>query len=73
MSNVHQAISSDEKNLVLARLDALPPNMAIAIGNEGYTISELKYHVKEEDDLGKQYIEMQLEFLRSLKDGSLFA
>jgi hypothetical protein len=73
MSGTHAPITSDEKLLVLARLSTLPTNMGIAVGNEGpFTIAEIKEHVESEDDLGRQYIEMQLEFLRSIKDGSLF-
>jgi len=71
--NTAPAISDDIKRLILARLDVLPPDMGIAIGGEGeFTPTQLKQHVQEGDRVGQMYAEMQLAFLRSLKDGSLY-
>ncbi|MBI5357514.1 hypothetical protein HZB74_01570 [Candidatus Saccharibacteria bacterium] len=72
MIDTNSSVTSDEKNLILARLSTMPANMGIAIGNEGsFTVTELKRLIEEDDDLGKEYVEMQLEFLRSIKNGSL--
>ncbi len=55
--------------LVVARLEALPPNVAISVGEErGLDMSDLIERVRACDEVGKQVIEMQLTYLRSLKD-----
>lgn len=67
MSN-QQVISEYEKQLVVARLEALPPNVGISVGSDdSFTRQELLQHVEDEDNIGKKYIESDLEFLRALK------
>ena len=66
-------IDTDEKKLALARLEALPPNIGIAVGSEGnFTKAQLLQHIEDEDEIGKQFVNIELEFLRALKEGSLF-
>lgn len=65
-------ISEDIKELVIARLDILPADKKISIGSSGeFTKSELIERVKEEDEVGRKVIEMELTFLRALKEGKL--
>ncbi|MBI2604009.1 MAG: hypothetical protein HYW56_00520 [Candidatus Harrisonbacteria bacterium] len=65
-------VSNDVKELVIARLDVLPSNRKISVGSEGeFTKTELIEHVKGGDAIGKTIIELELEFLRALKDGTL--
>ena len=62
-----QIISGDIINLVIARLETIPPNVEMSVGNEGsFSIGELIERVKKQDDIGKKMIEMQLAYLRSL-------
>ncbi len=62
-------ITQDIIDLVVARLEALPPNIAMSIGGEGgLDVEELIKRVKACDEVGKQIIEMQLVYLRSLKN-----
>lgn len=71
-NNKNQEISNDIKELVIARLDVLPPNIKVSIGADGeFTKSELIEHVKDGDTIGRQIIEIELTFLRALKDGVL--
>jgi hypothetical protein len=72
MTTNQNTINDSAKRLVLARLETMPSNMGIAIGDEAFSKVELKNHVEQEDAVGQKYVEMQLTFLRSLKDGSLF-
>lgn len=64
-------VSENEiKKLVLLRLETMPPNMKVSIGSVGELSKEdLIKHVKKEDDLGRQIIDMQLEYLRAMKSG----
>ena len=73
MSNYTSTISADIKKLVLARLEVLPSNIGIAVGSDGnYTKEQLVKHINQEDEIGTQFIDLDLWFLRALKDGSLF-
>lgn len=57
------------KRLVLMRLETMPENIRISLGSEGNLgKSDLIRHVKEEDSLGKLFMQVQLEYLRSMKD-----
>lgn len=61
-----QPFSEDIINLVIARLDTIPSNIELSVGNEGsFSIDELIERVKKQDEIGKKMIEMQLAYLRS--------
>ncbi len=63
-------LSEDVKKLVIFRLETLPSNRKISIGSHGeFTKDELIDHVKKEDIVGKKIIEVELEFLRAIKEG----
>lgn len=65
--NDKQNISEDIINLVIARLETIPPNIELSVGNDGsFSIDELIEKVRKQDDIGKKMIEMQLAYLRSL-------
>jgi hypothetical protein len=67
------AVDIDEKQLVMARLETLPSNIGVAVGSDGnYTKEQLLEHVDQEDEIGVQFIDLDLQFLRALKTGSLF-
>lgn len=62
-----QTVSEDIINLVIARLETIPSNVEMSVGNEGsFSVEELIEKVKKQDDIGKKMIEMQLAYLRSL-------
>lgn len=58
------------KQLVIARLEQLPHNRKISIGSKGeYTPDQIIESVQKGDEIGKKFIEIELEFLRALKHG----
>ncbi|PIU68801.1 hypothetical protein COS81_02625 [candidate division WWE3 bacterium CG06_land_8_20_14_3_00_42_16] len=66
--NIHITPKEIEQ-LVIARLLVLPEGKKISIGSEGeFTKNELIDRVKQGDELGKKMIEVELDYLRSLKD-----
>ena len=71
--NKNQNKMTDElKELIIARLDVLPSDKKISIGSEGeFTKDELIERVKIGDSVGQTVVNLELEFLRALKDGSL--
>jgi hypothetical protein len=44
----------------------------VAIGDSSFSKNDLISHVKEGDDIGKQMIQMDLEFLRDLVSGAIY-
>ncbi|MBI3032138.1 hypothetical protein HYY69_01580 [Candidatus Woesearchaeota archaeon] len=65
-----EKISSELKKIVLWRLDTIPPNFKLSIGNEGtFTKEELRQHVEKEDQIGVTFAKMQLNFMKALASG----
>ncbi|QQG39675.1 MAG: hypothetical protein HYS81_04880 [Candidatus Aenigmatarchaeota archaeon] len=65
-------IPQDVKQLVIYRLDSLPANKKISIGSYGeFSKEELIENVKKENEIGKKIVEIELEFLRAMKEGLL--
>lgn len=58
--------------LVLARLMVMPSDLRLSIGSKEYTKEELEQHIKKEDEIGREYTEIQLEFLRDLASGAIY-
>lgn len=58
--------------LVIARLKTMPENQKISVGSKGeFDKYDLIEHVKQGDDIGKKIVEIELDFLRTLKKGVL--
>ena len=68
-----QEILEDIKELVIARLEVLSPDKKFSIGSneKEFTRDELIESVKNEDEIGQKVIDLELTFLRALKDGTL--
>ena len=60
------------RELVIARLEVLSSERGFSIGGcENLTRDELIQHVRDGDAIGQKVAEMELTFLRALKDGTL--
>ncbi len=71
----NKRILSDEeiRKLVTARLSVLSPDTMISFGSDGtFSRDELVKKVEKGDDVGEKLAEIQLEWLRSFKDDSLY-
>jgi len=56
-------------DLVIARLQTLAEDQEISIGSEGkFSKRELLQHVRDGDKVGKKIIEIELNYLQSLKN-----
>jgi len=54
---------------VIERLRTVPTAASLSIGERGsLSVKEMIDHVRKNNDTGKQIIETQLEYIRSLKD-----
>jgi len=69
MSIQKRISDEDVRKLVLARLRSFPSGRRISIGSEGqFNKEELIDRVKKDDRVGKKIIQVQLTFLRALKN-----
>lgn len=57
----------------MARLMVMPSNLRLSIGSKDYTKEELKIHIEKGDEIGKEYTEMEIEFLRDLASGAIYS
>ncbi len=63
----------DIKELVLARLQTLPNDKGVSIGSSGnFTKDDLIRHVESGDAIGEKIIEVEMNFLKALKDGVFY-
>lgn len=62
-----------EKELVIARLEVLLPELCFASGDgfKSFSRDEMIQEVKRGSDDGKEFIRIEMEFLRAFRDGSL--
>jgi hypothetical protein len=56
------------KDIVIARALTMPDNIGISIGKDGrFSKEEIITHVKKDDEVGKKFVKIQLNYLQSLK------
>jgi len=69
--NNKNLLSDEEvRKLVLARLSVLSSDTVISLGSEGsFNRDELVQKVQDGDRVGEKLAEMQMEWLRSFKEG----
>ncbi|EKD56025.1 MAG: hypothetical protein ACD_58C00317G0017 [uncultured bacterium] len=66
------AQAEEIKQLVIERLKTISSDKKISIGGDGdFTVSELIDSVKKNNKIGKKIIEVQMDFLKTLKTGTL--
>jgi len=65
-----EKISEELKKIVLWKLDTVPPNFKLSVGNKGsFTKEELKQHIEKGDEIGVLFANMQLNFMKALASG----
>ena len=66
-------INNDLKDLVIARIEAYSNDVGLIIGaDKHYSKSELVDNVKNETELGRQIIGIQLEYLQDIIKGNIY-
>lgn len=61
------------KEIVIARLKTLPADKSVSVGSEGdFSREALIEAVEKDSDVGKKIIEVEMSFLRSLKEGNFY-
>lgn len=59
------------QKIVIERIKAMAPNVRIALGSKGEFLNrdEILKEVSQNTDIGKKIINIQLKYLRALKEG----
>lgn len=71
-NQLDQETLQDMQKLVLARLRASSDDLTISIGSTEYNKKEMLESVEKIDDLGKEIIEAQIEYLRDMASGAIY-
>lgn len=61
------------KKLVLERVNVMPSTLRMAVGSLELTREDLTRHIEEGDEIGQQIIAMNLDFLRDIASGAIYA
>ena len=74
MVEQEERIDQELKEIIISRFSSskLPDNIKFSIGSltsEPLNVKELIQHIRDEDEIGKVMIEMELNYLRALKEG----
>ncbi len=66
-------ILQKEKELVLARLEVLSPDLYFSVGadSKSFSRNEIIEQINTNTEIGNDFVKVELEFLRAFKDGSL--
>lgn len=66
-------IDDELKKIIIARLEIFPSDKKISIGSIGeLTKEEMIESIEKETDVGEKIVEIQLSYLRSLKEGIFY-
>lgn len=66
-------VDEELKKIVIARIEIFPSDKKISIGSVGeFTKEEIIKHVERETDIGEKIIEIQFNYLKSLKEGIFY-
>ncbi len=71
-SKLTPELQNQIKELVIARILTLPEDVSLSVGDEDLKRGQLIEHVQKEDEVGKDIIDMQLEFIRDMASGALY-
>lgn len=67
------SIDEDIRQLVIARVRAIPKDVQVSIGSGDYTKEQLLENVAENTEVGQEIIENQMDYLRDLASGAIYA
>ncbi len=65
-----ERILKELKEVVIMRIESIPSNLKLSIGNgQSLTKEEMIEHVKQEDEIGRYLINSHLSFMRAIAKG----
>ena len=60
------------KQITIARIRTVSSDTKISLGSEDYSVEELVNHVEEGDQIGKDMVQMNWQYLKDLAAGALY-
>ena len=66
-------VQAQMRELTLERLQRMPDTLAVAIGSQDFGKSDLIAHVRSGDEIGRQIIDREIEFLRDSARGAIYS
>jgi hypothetical protein len=78
MNTIEQIVADPElkdklQSLVLERVGLMPDDMSIYVGGTQLNKKQMLEHVREGDEVGQQVMETELDYLRAITSGSIYA
>ena len=70
--STNKQLQEDIKKLVLARIMAASDDLRVAIGSTEYTKTEMVKSVEAGNEVGKEIMEIQMEYLRDMAKGAIY-
>ena len=73
MPNTNEQPSQDDMDLVISRLEVQSPELHFSSGDDSQSFSrnEMIDQIKDNTEVGKEFVATELKFLRAMKDDSL--
>ena len=73
MSGANKKPSQEEMDLVISRLEVQSPELHFSSGSnfQNFSRDEMIEQIKDNTEIGKEFVATELKFLRAIKDGSL--
>ena len=65
-------LREDIKKLVIERIKASSNDLGVVIGSIEYSKEEMLKSVEEENEIGKEIIAIQMEYLRDMASGAIY-
>mgnify|MGYP001559440522 CR=1 FL=1 len=75
LSKKEKEIQEDIRELVLARIRAASGDLNVSIGSvvKGYSKKELIESVEAGDEIGKEIVDIQMEYLKDIAQGKIYS
>jgi hypothetical protein len=60
--------TQEEWDLVKSRIEQMPSHIKLSIGNASYAKDDLIKHIEKKDEIGQLILEVELTYLKALKN-----
>ncbi|MEK7061286.1 MAG: hypothetical protein AAB954_01345 [Patescibacteria group bacterium] len=71
--DLNESQKEELKKIALARVQVMPRDLNVSVGSESMNKNELIKHINEGDGIGESLMLTELEFLRDLASGAIYA
>lgn len=72
LSDLKSETREQLKSIVIARLEIIPSYLRLSVGESEYSKEDAIEHVRKEDNIGRQVMIAQLQFMQDLARGNIY-